>query len=326
MSSSDGLSVGIPTYNQAGFIGQTIESLLNQKRPPAEIVVSDHFSTDDTAKVVQSFGSQVRYVQPPAGTRYAAQFAFTLAQLKSDWITLLSSDDIAYPNYVEALLRGAQRSPRAVFVRAAWQDIDAQGQVLRKQHLLSVKGVSPPRRNLMEQRYGPKASFAAFAIHREAWEQAGGITGDIESAIDWPMFIRLAPLGDFVYEPEIIAGYRVGHDGDKYRRRLPMWLRDEQRLFREYFPQAAARMKMRNTKWIRAASRHNFLRYLSEASRRFEPQERGYLVEAFEQWADSVGEQEKMRRFKNGETIGSPLWLHQRVIAGLRPIYARLKQ
>ncbi len=37
-------SVGIPTFNQADFLEQTILSLLNQKRPADEIVISDHGS------------------------------------------------------------------------------------------------------------------------------------------------------------------------------------------------------------------------------------------------------------------------------------------
>lgn len=324
--SFEGLSVGIPAYNQGAFLGRTIESLLRQTQPPDEIVVSDHFSTDDTAKVAQSFAGEVRYVQPPAGSSYGGQWNFTLQQLRSSWITLLSSDDIAYQNYVEVLLRGAKRSANAVLVRASWNNIDPEDRVLGTQRLLSVSGITSPPRNLLEQRYSPKASFAAFAMRRAAWEKAGRVPEDVESLNDWALFVRLAPFGDFIYEPEIIAGYRVGHDGDKYRRRLPLWLRDEQRMFSGFIPEAAARLKMKNTRWIKAASRHNFLRYLCEASRRFAPEERAVLMEPFESWAASVGEEERMRRFKNGEVLPAPLWLGERIKAKVRPIYARLKQ
>ena len=45
------LSVGIPTLNQAEFLAQTLDSLLTQTRPPDEILVSDHYSTDNTQEV-----------------------------------------------------------------------------------------------------------------------------------------------------------------------------------------------------------------------------------------------------------------------------------
>jgi glycosyltransferase involved in cell wall biosynthesis len=324
--SFEGLSVGIPAYNQGAFLGRTIESLLRQTRPPDEIVVSDHFSTDDTAKVAKSFAGRIRYVQPPPGTTYSGQFNFTLRQLRSPWITMLSSDDVAYPNYVEVLLRGAKRSPNAVLVRGAWNDIDAEDKVLTTHFLFSVKPVTRPPRTLTEQRHSPKGGFASFAIRREACERAGWGPEENESINDWPLFVRMAPFGDFIYESEVIAGYRIGHDGDKYRRRLPLWLRDEQRMFSGFFPEAAARLKMRDTKWIKAASRRNFLRYLCEASQRFAPEGRAILIEPFETWAASVGEEERMRRFKNGEVLPTPLWLGERLRAKVRPIYARLKQ
>lgn len=61
------LSVGIPTFNQADFLEETILSLLNQKRPPDEIVISDHYSTDHTPDIIAKYASQVRGLKPPPG-------------------------------------------------------------------------------------------------------------------------------------------------------------------------------------------------------------------------------------------------------------------
>ena len=61
-TSSLTLSVGIPTLNQADFLAQTLDSLLAQTRPPDEILVSDHYSTDNTQEVL------ARYAAPSASS------------------------------------------------------------------------------------------------------------------------------------------------------------------------------------------------------------------------------------------------------------------
>ncbi|HEU4636763.1 MAG TPA: glycosyltransferase [Edaphobacter sp.] len=56
-------SVGIPTYNQAEYLEATILSLLNQTRPPDETVISDRFSTGQTAEIIAS----VNLMKAPLG-------------------------------------------------------------------------------------------------------------------------------------------------------------------------------------------------------------------------------------------------------------------
>jgi len=296
-------SVGIPTFNQAEYLEATILSLLNQTRPPDEIVISDHFSTDSTPEIIAKYSGHVRGVKPPVGSNVGAQWDFTISCLSGDWITLFSSDDIAYPNFVETLVRGASRREDAVLVRAGWDNIDKDGKILNKRYLLSVKSVTAPPDTLLEQMRGPKTSFAAFAVHRETLQRSGGYHLGMESFGDWPMFAQLAPFGTFIYENEIISGYRVGHDGDKFRKRLGMWIRDEQRMFNDVLPLAAQRAGLTDTAWIARASRSNFLRYLTSAQNKLTPEERADVVPLFESWAERTGSERHLRAFAEGRRL-----------------------
>ncbi len=289
MSRPVSFSVGIPAFNQAEFLEETILSLLNQTRPPDEIVISDHYSTDNTAEIIEKYSKHVRGVKPPPGCGISGQWDFTLSSLNGDWITLLSSDDVARPKFCETLLRGASRREDAVLVYAAWEQIDGASQIISKQYILSVKPVTLPPANLIEQRYGPKANFAAFAVKRETLIASGGYPKGFESFGDWPMYMQLAPFGSFIYENEIISGYRIGHDGNKFRKRIGMWLRDEERMFYEVMPLAAERAKMADRSWIDKASHKNFLRYLTAASEEFKPDEREEIAPLFRAWAERVG-------------------------------------
>ena len=322
------LSVGIPAYNQARYLGETIESLLAQTRMPLEIVVSDHDSTDGTAEIVARYAREypglVLGVRPPQGTNLTGQYNFTLGSLRGDWVTLLSSDDVARPEFCEVLLRGAERTAGAVLVRAGWEQIDESGTVLNQNYLLSVPRVERPPATLLAQKHGPKVNFAAFAVKREAFERSGPIDGRLRSLADWALFLQVAPLGEFVYEHALIAGYRVGHDGNKFRERLGMWVEDQQRIFAEVMPLAARRAGMTDTRWIGEASRYNFLRYLAKACEEFGLEERAGLVPVFAGWAEAVGEGGALRRFAVGKRIATPIPFSRRMKTRLRPLLQRV--
>ena len=281
-------SVGIPAYNQGEFLEATILSLLNQTRPPDEIVISDHYSTDNTAEIVEKYAKHVRGVKPPPGANLAGQYNFTLMSQSCDWITLLSSDDIARPNFCEVLMRGAASSDDAVLVRAGWENIDAEGKALSLNYFLRMPKVVRPPETIRSQQEAPKVSFAAFAIQRAAYLKAGPIPEAFESLADWALCVQMAPFGSFVYENELISQYRVGHDGDKFRKRLHMWVHDEQRMFYEVFPLAAKRAGMKDLAWIDKASRVNFLRYITAAYDAFSIPERAALFPLFQPWAARV--------------------------------------
>src|ERR1700761_7078980 len=145
MASPVRFSVGIPTRNQAGYLRQTLDSLLAQTRLPDEIVVSDHQSTDETPAVLAQYAAKhrglIRVVQPPAGTKLTAQYNFTLSSQTGDWITLLSSDDLALPNFCASFVQAGKQHPDAALIRAPWQNIDASGNILSRDYLLSVPKV-----------------------------------------------------------------------------------------------------------------------------------------------------------------------------------------
>ena len=323
-------SVGIPAFNQAEFLGETIESLLKQTRPPDEIVVSDHYSTDNTVEIVERYRDRVRLVQPPPGVNLTGQYNFTLSSQSCDWITLLSSDDAALPCFAETLMHGAAEREEAVLVRAGWENVDATGKTVGVNYMLRSPKVELPPETLLSQKHGPKVSFAAFAVRRTAYEKSGPILGSLESLADWALFVQLAPFGAFVYEDTIISKYRVGHDGNKFRKRVGMWVRDEVRMFDEVMPLAAERAGMSDRGWIAEASRANFLRYMASASREFKPDERTEIVPLFQDWAMRVGGEAELRRFAAGENVTVPVSLLQRGKKLVRPLaqhlYSRLRK
>ena len=100
MKSDDGISVIIPVYNGAPYLGQAIESVLTQTRPAGEVIVVDDGSEGGSAEVALSFGSAVRLVR----TGHAGRSSATnrgVNEAKGRWIAFLDADDLWTPRKLE---------------------------------------------------------------------------------------------------------------------------------------------------------------------------------------------------------------------------------
>lgn len=93
----------IPAWNAGGTISEAISSAQNQTLPPFEIIVVDDRSTDNTAQVVQAFGSGVKLIQ---GTGEGSGPARNLgvAMASGDLIAFLDADDVWQPLKLEKQL------------------------------------------------------------------------------------------------------------------------------------------------------------------------------------------------------------------------------
>jgi glycosyltransferase involved in cell wall biosynthesis len=93
------VSIIIPCYNTAQWIGAAIESCLAQTYRPIEIIVVDDGSTDDSVSIVQQFGDTVILeTGPNRGGNHARNRAFELASGR--YIQYLDADDFLLPEKI----------------------------------------------------------------------------------------------------------------------------------------------------------------------------------------------------------------------------------
>src|SRR5262249_35696102 len=100
------LSVMIPNFNYARYIGATIESVLEQRAESLEIVVCDNASTDDSVKVVTGYrDDRIRVAVNPCNVGFSANLERVAAMARGRRMLLLSSDDRMSPGAVSAYRR-----------------------------------------------------------------------------------------------------------------------------------------------------------------------------------------------------------------------------
>lgn len=107
-------SVAIPAYNSANFIGETLEAILAQSYPPAEVIVVDDGSTDNTREIVERFGTRVSYQSiTNSGSGFARKVA--VEKCTSEWIATCDSDDVWIPTHLERRANLIEQFPTATF-------------------------------------------------------------------------------------------------------------------------------------------------------------------------------------------------------------------
>jgi glycosyltransferase involved in cell wall biosynthesis len=118
----------IPAYNEAGFIGQTLESLANQSFPPEKIVVVNDGSTDDTGQIVSQLSEKYNFISlvenipktdhHAPGSKVIKAFNKGLSHLDDDYDIICKFDaDLIFPlNYLERIAFHFESNPKAGMV------------------------------------------------------------------------------------------------------------------------------------------------------------------------------------------------------------------
>ncbi len=96
------VSIIIPVYNGSKYVGEAIESALNQTYKNIEIIVVNDGSTDNgkTEEVVKSFGDKVKYLNKENGGVSSA-LNLGLKNITGDYVSWLSHDDVYTPDKIE---------------------------------------------------------------------------------------------------------------------------------------------------------------------------------------------------------------------------------
>ena len=195
------VSVVIPCYKQAHFLGEAIESVLAQSHPASRIIVVDDGSPDAVAPVVGRYPTVQLIRQENRGVSIARNAG--LAQCDSDLIWFLDADDRLLPHAFEAAARALVDRPDAAFAWGFNRLIDAHGVIIpctlrspievTYEELLKWNAVGPP---------------VDVAFRRSMVAEAGGFDPAVYPCEDYDLYLRLAHRHPTVCLAQVIAEYR----------------------------------------------------------------------------------------------------------------------
>jgi glycosyltransferase involved in cell wall biosynthesis len=210
------VSIVIPTYNHAHFLGEAIESALAQGSVATEIIVVDDGSTDDPAAVVSRYPGVRLIRQKNAGLAAARNTGWRAAS--GAFVVFLDADDRLLPGAVEANLLLHSANPGCAFVYGRYRLISADGTV-RKEPLLVPIGQDPFAGFLRGNAVG---MHGTVMYRRECLEDSGGFDPALLACEDYDLYLRLSRTHKVACSPELIADYRM--HGRNMSRRYPFML------------------------------------------------------------------------------------------------------
>lgn len=105
------ISVIMPSYNVAQYIGECIESVIQQTFRDIEIIIVDAFSTDGTLEKVKDYADRDTRIQllTTEVKSYGAQLNLGMERAQGKYIAVIETDDVAEPAMLELLYREAVR-------------------------------------------------------------------------------------------------------------------------------------------------------------------------------------------------------------------------
>lgn len=223
------IAIAIPVYNQVSTIRDTIESALRatQDFPDCEVVVSENHSKDGTSEVVHEYRDLVRVVRPPLHVGPTENWNFAANNCVTEWVGMLSGDDLVYPAYIFSMRKAIKKDSSAVFAMGGWNLFDLQSGKMTSRRVLSMPAVSKLGKATGGLAFGAKASFAAYCFRKDAFEEVGGFSDDFRLCSDWILQFDLSMVGALVKTNKIVAQYTVGQKRiDLDRKRTPLYCED----------------------------------------------------------------------------------------------------
>ena len=211
------LSVVIPNYNRAALIGETLDNVLAQTRPPDEVIVVDDGSTDDSVSVIERYGKRVTLIrQANAGPGAARNRG--LAAARGELIQFMDSDDLWSLNKLEAQERALIESG-ADFVYSPWLQARLEGGQARHADPVIQQRPLPSRRAPTEWYLrGWVIVFQACLFRRSLLDAAGPYREDLMPTEDSELLFRILKGGARpVHVPEALVLYRL-HGGEQISR------------------------------------------------------------------------------------------------------------
>lgn len=125
------ISIITPSYNQAGYIEETISSVLDQDYPNLEYIVVDGGSSDGTLEILRKYEDRLTWIsKPDEGQANAINKGLRMAS--GEVLAFLNSDDLYLPGTLLSVGDYFNRHPDAAWLSGQCRNMDEHGQEIRQ--------------------------------------------------------------------------------------------------------------------------------------------------------------------------------------------------
>jgi len=205
------VSVIMPTYNHAKFIGEAIDSVLNQMYENFELIIVDNYSDDDTEKIVVSYeDDRIIYLKFRNNGIIAASRNHGIKHSHGVYIAFLDSDDLWLPSKLEKQVEQLHGHEEICLSYVLYSFMFENGSIQR----VFPKTKNRFRGNIFKSLY-LKAIIpnSGVMVRSKVFEELGLLdeNSKLVAAEDYDMWLRIAKVKiiDYVDGKPLLI-YRIG--------------------------------------------------------------------------------------------------------------------
>ncbi|MDM8529729.1 glycosyltransferase [Anaerolineales bacterium HSG25] len=216
------VSIFIPAYNAGHFLGQTINSVLNQTYSNYELIIVNDGSTDDSNAILAHYEShpQVQIYHNPTNVGMAANWNIALNYCRGELIAKLDADDYYEPTYLDEVV-------------AMFQKESEIGLVFTGVNLLYPDGRFEPEMQYLSSWVRNREAFLpellrlcvirspTVCVRRNCYDELGNFDEQMRLHTDWEMWVRIAANYKVGYISHLLANYRMNY-GDNCTAQAPL--------------------------------------------------------------------------------------------------------
>lgn len=204
------ISVVMAVYNDAKYLAEAIESILNQTYKDFEFIIVNDGSTDNSLDVINDYAQKddrIKVIDLGENQGFCTALNRGIEIAQYEWIARMDSDDISVPDRFEKQMAFLADNPDIIVLGTYISHINAQGDIL------SVNAVGPTTRAEMQERI--QKAHPVYVMHgtvlmkREIVEKVGGYNVTFVAGEDIELFARMVKHGTILAMPEALYLYRI---------------------------------------------------------------------------------------------------------------------
>lgn len=235
-------SIVVPSFQQAAFLPQCLDSLLAQRGNHVELefIVIDGGSTDGSREIIERYADRLAYwvSEPDRGQTHALIKGFERAT--GDILGWLNADDVLLPRALEKVAGAFARAPEVDVMYGDMNWVDREGRLIKAQREIGFD------LDILLWVYDYIPQPSTF-WRRRVWQRSGGLDEHLECAMDYDLWLKFVKAGArFAHLPEVLSHMR-SYPEQKNRRLRAVSDREDQ-FVRERFLGRSVRRAERTVK------------------------------------------------------------------------------
>lgn len=199
------VSVVMSVYNCEQYVGETIQSIIDQTFTDWEFIIINDCSEDGSAEVIRKFDDErIIFIDNKVNRGQSANLNYGISIAKGEYIARTDHDDISYPNRFEKQVKYLDEHPDVVLLGTAMRNMSDK--VVKDEVMVPA---DTPDEVAFAETYVDIFPHSSFMIRKNAMLGNDIWYENYFYAEDYSLQLKMLTVGKIFYLHEYLIAYRI---------------------------------------------------------------------------------------------------------------------